>query len=1673
MRLVIDMQGAQTASRFRGIGRYTMALSKAMAESRGEHEIILALNAAYPDTIEPIRATFTHLLPTENIRVWEALGSVGGHNVANDARRKATEAMREAFLASLEPDIILVSSMFEEYGGEAVTSVGTLTSTLPTAVILYDLIPLIHRDVYLRDAGMSRWYYGKIDHLRRADLLLAISESSGQEGKEFLDYPECAITNISTAGDAHFLPRQLHAADHARLTQIFGIERPFVLYAGGDDLRKNVDGLIRAYASLPTALRAQHQLVLAGWELFDQRAHYLALGRKTGLVGNELLLTGQVTETDLVLLYNACTLFVFPSWHEGFGLPVLEAMACGKAAIAANSSSLPEVVGRADALFAPCDDVAMATKMGEVLGNPEFRQELERHGLAQAKKFSWETSAACAWGALEKLHQQKKQERCAWQMLPKRPRLAFVSPLPPEKTGIADYAGELLPELARHYDITVIVQQAQVVDTKVQAYVPIQDVAWFHSHAQQFERVVYQFGNSAFHSHMFAMLAEHPGVVVLHDFFLSGVLGWNMEPLGIRPYALLRALHKSHGWTAVHARFQERSADNVIWSYPCNLDILQQALGVITHSEFSRRLARQWYLGAAKDWAVIPHLRAKVFNIDKTAARIVLGLMQKHFIVCSFGGLGPMKLNHCLLDAWLASPLAEDQQCRLVFVGENDGGDYGRDILRKIAQSPAKDRIIITGWVSGETYRTWLVAADVGVQLRNQSRGETSGTVLDCMNYGLPTIINAHGSMAELPCDVVWMLPDEFSDDQLAEALSRLRQDDARRADLGALALAQIRTMHNPHRCAEQYALAIEAFYANAEKGLNGLTQALPWLTPPLSPNEYSSLASTLAANFPPFPRKPQFLLDVSELVYIDLGTGIQRVTRALLREISANLSEGWIVEPVYATVDRPGYRYARKFMSRFLGIPDDWAEDAPVQTWQGDIFLGLDLQPQAVLAQQGVLEGWRSRGVAVHFMVYDLLPVMMPEVFPEGAQWGHQQWLSAISRFDGAICISQSVADELQDWLQTFGAKRESPYTLNWFHLGSDTENSAPSLGMPSDAPETLNTFKVRPTFLMIGTIEPRKGYLQTLHAFNQLWQQGIDVNLILVGKEGWKPLPDDQRRDIPQTVQALRTHPELGKRLYWLEGISDEYLEQVYAASTCLIAASYGEGFGLPLIEAARHGLPLLVRDIPVFREVTAGHAQFFPDTRKPKDIAQAVSDWLGFYQKGEHLRSETVPHLTWTESARNAFDIVLGNTAPYRTWLPDGVRRYWGADPRLRSEVGRVQGRAIQTTGKLGYLIYGPDEIFEPGRYRAVICLKAENWVGDEWLDISTDLGQKKIFHRALEEHRKGVHNEMFAFNLQERKFLEIRLWVAAGTQLYIDSIEINKLDGHYDNEFAVMVKSYAMDLKWAVALYCSWLKNATRQSPFYIIVPRKDVFVLHQHLDDTIIDEKKHPTVLAEEDVLDVAQMDCLENFTGWHIQQVIKLCFSKVGMARDYLTLDSAMIFTKPFDYLDLYAADGVFCTAAQPVKKIDFYGAYQKEGTEGWLNGELVCLSQSLEAICRVMGNETEDTHWYIATNGFFNSELCERLDDFATEKGLNGFVGLINFAPYEFAWYGEYVYMLHRDKFRPKWPLIMQPCIDLLNLRDMESGYLRVSDGFYGWLFQPPASEHFESIIKLIDQED
>ena len=1250
MRIVIDLQGAQTESRFRGIGRYTLALAKAIVRNRGNHEVLIAISGLFPETIEPVRAAFDGLLPQENIRVWYASGPVKEGQPENNWRREAAEHIREAFLASLEPDVIFITSLFEGFFDDAVTSIGIFDNLTPVVVMLYDLIPLRDSEHYLRPNPLYEQHYlMKLKYFKRACAWLAISEASAKDGIDIgLDASQ--VINISAACDGCFKPIDISPETKMEVLNRYGIVRPFMLHSGGGDSRKNLHRLIRAYARLSPDLRSSHQLVLAG-RIHD--AEVKALQRtatSAGLYSNELVLTGYIPDGELVVLYNLCRLLVFPSWYEGFGLPVLEAMSCGAPVIAGNVSSIPEVVGREDALFDPFSEESIASKIADVLKNEEFREELIRHGLQQARRFSWDKSARLAISACERLADQHQSQKRA--LLPhRRPKLAYISPLPPERSGISDYSAKLLPELARHYDIEVIVAQPYVSDRWIRACLPIRSVDYFMKNADHFDRVLYHFGNSTFHQHMFDLLDRFAGVVVLHDFYLGHVHEW-MEQ--IFPGIWARELYNSHGYRALWDKFNENYANEVVFKYPCNFCVLEKALGIIVHSNYSLALAEQWYGDSTiKHFVAIPMLRSPTKKVERHEARRKLGLHADDFVVCSFGVLGPIKQNHRLLKAFLNSEMSKDPRCKLIFVGENDGGEYGRELIETISKPKLKERIIITGWVDEDIFYNYLRAADLAVQLRTISRGESSAAVFDCMNNALPTIVNSNGSLSELPSDAVWKLPDKFECDELIRALESLWHNPDMRFELGTRAYEKISTEHSPRLCADMYAKAIEAFHngpKNCRPSLIGELGRSDDL--PAEDGSLAILASSIAQSLPSGRSAHQILVDISALAQMDLKTGIQRVTRSILRELLLNQPAGYRVEPVYSSPGQHCYRYAREFTLRFLNLPVSGLRDDPICTNPGDIFLGLDLHQNAILAQVSYLQSLRNAGVRIFFIVYDILPILKPEAFPPAIEEIHKNWLNSICGLsDGVICISQTVADGVTEWLKTSEQRRLRPLMVDWFHIGADIENSVPTQGLPDDSSLVLKLLSARPSFLMVGTIEPRKGCLQTIAAFEQLWDSGVDANLVIVGKEGWKDFPEELRRTIPEIVSRLRHHPELGRRLFWLEGISDEYLEKIYTASTCLIAASEGEGFGLPLIEAAQHKLPIIARDIPVFQEV-AGDQAFYFSGKEPADLADAIERWLELYQSGMHPRSDGMAWLRWETSAERLLDIIL-NDQWYTEW------------------------------------------------------------------------------------------------------------------------------------------------------------------------------------------------------------------------------------------------------------------------------------------------------------------------------------------------------------------------------------------------------------------------------------
>lgn len=258
---------------------------------------------------------------------------------------------------------------------------------------------------------------------------------------------------------------------------------------------------------------------------------------------------------------------------------------------------------------------------------------------------------------------------------PSRPRLAFVSPLPPEATGIADYSAELLPYLALHYDITLVASQP-VVEAPLAQRFPVLEPSAFRAAFATFDRVLYQVGNSPYHVFQFELLRDCPGTVVLHDIYLFDAAWW-LDDSGLWPDGLRRQLFQDHGYPAVLALDAHSGSGDKCGrgpeEYPVNGFVTQESAGLILHSHFAKSLDRHWRYEAWKEpAAVIPHLRKlpePATAAWKEQCRRELGIEEDACLIASFGGINPKKLTDRVVDAILEGQWAEQAPVHLVLVG--------------------------------------------------------------------------------------------------------------------------------------------------------------------------------------------------------------------------------------------------------------------------------------------------------------------------------------------------------------------------------------------------------------------------------------------------------------------------------------------------------------------------------------------------------------------------------------------------------------------------------------------------------------------------------------------------------------------------------------------------------------------------------------------------------------------------------------------------------------------------------------------------------------------------------------------------------------------------------------------------------------------------------------------
>ena len=256
-----------------------------------------------------------------------------------------------------------------------------------------------------------------------------------------------------------------------------------------------------------------------------------------------------------------------------------------------------------------------------------------------------------------------------------------------------------------------------------------------------------------------------------------------------------------------------------------------------------------------------------------------------------------------------------------------------------------------------------------------------------------------------------------------------------------------------------------------------------------------------------------------------------------------------------------------------------------------------------------------------------------------DGVSEGFSSWFrDAVQASDGLVCISRSVAEEVKVYLDSITELARRP-KIGYWHLGANFENVAAN----SNPSQSVLGLSDHPYLLMVGTIEPRKCHALALTAMEQLWKQGSDLRLCIAGKEGWM---------VGELMETLRNHPLAGKKLFLFEEPSDADLHVLYANASGLLLLSKGEGFGLPLIEAANHGVSILCSDIPVFHEIADAFASYArtDDTDK---LVEDIKEWWVKKQAQQLPDTRLMPKLTWEQSSKMLLQVIMNHN-----WIRSGT-------------------------------------------------------------------------------------------------------------------------------------------------------------------------------------------------------------------------------------------------------------------------------------------------------------------------------------------------------------------------------------------------------------------------------
>ena len=788
MRVMSDVSPLQIEpTRHRGIGQYTAGVLNALLQRSGlgaSHLLLANGHLLQPTT-----------LPTDTEVDWRLY--YGDYRLEDYRPEECLDHIQpyaeywEAQLDRFSPDVLHIHNPFEWDA-----PLHSPHSGVPTVLTVYDLIPLRLKKHYLQQSPvwMRRGYRHLVDVIRQVDQIIAISEHTRRDIIELLgvDPERIRVAHAGPSALTKLCPNR-KVADNLR-TQ-FDLREGFVLNVSGYDYRKNLTRTLQSYSLLDPVLRRQYPLVVVCRLLPTQEEELRELAEELG-IGNHVVLTNYVSDEELAALYRMASVQFFPSIYEGFGMPVLDAMCFGLPVVSSQVSSLPEVAGDAALLVDPFDTEDMAVALARVLKDGKLRGRMRERGLSRASTFSWAETARVFHRVYEEIDAPagKTYSSPSWKpRLANTERLALVSPLPPQLSGIADFSYDLLRALREHLPVTAFVGRDALRSVRRHVEGPVECITRLpHMVCRgEIDGVLYQIGNSAFHDFILPYLVAVPGVVELHDGILHGLVHSLTLQSGCgEDYR--RELSYSHG------RLGRAHAEEVIkgleppalYSMTANRRVVNHAASLIVHNKWTAQAAACH--GTNLPIKVINHPVAETEtakNLDRDQARLDLGIAKDVLMLATFGRLARNKRLQTILRAF--SRLREEvSNARLFLVGKLDPSSSDFDIPKLLEDLDVADSVEITGYVERSRFVAYMAAADIALNLRYPHAGETSGTLVRLLSAGIPTITSNVGAFAEFPDDCCWKVDVDPTEENLLLAyLRRLAEDKSLRRQMGLNAI--------------------------------------------------------------------------------------------------------------------------------------------------------------------------------------------------------------------------------------------------------------------------------------------------------------------------------------------------------------------------------------------------------------------------------------------------------------------------------------------------------------------------------------------------------------------------------------------------------------------------------------------------------------------------------------------------------------------------------------------------------------------------------------------------------------------------------------------------------------------------------------------------------------------